>query len=166
MRGAIPNPKKTFTIPFGISKTFDAVQVIAGLKNKYKLTKSNTTFNSCTLEASEFLSLGVYIDFNLNDISDEKTEVTIEVKRKIGSFDESHEVTQANEHIDILTDALSNALTMSDSDIASIKNSMLKDVKPNKNTTKKGWYQSNFLLILAVVFFFPIGIYGLFKRFM
>ena len=162
---SISNPKKTFTIPFAISKTFDAIQIITKLNKKYKLTKSNAAFNSATLEASEFLSLGVYIDFNLTEISEMKTEVNIEVKRKLGSFDESQEVTYANEHISVLTDELSNALTKSDQELESIKNSIVNEVKKNKDISNKSWYENNFVLFLAVLFIWPLGFYGLYKRF-
>ncbi len=156
MIGTIPNLKKTFTIPFNISKTYDAIQTISKLNKKYKLTKSNLAFKSCTLEASEFLSLGVYIDFNLTEVSEIKTEVNIEVRRKLGSFDESQEVTYANEHISILTDELSNALTKSNQEIESIANS--------NEGTNNSWYQNNIVLFLAVFFIFPVGLYGLYKR--
>tara|TARA_B110000977_G_scaffold93567_1_gene123843 strand:+ start:813 stop:1301 length:489 start_codon:yes stop_codon:yes gene_type:complete len=160
MIGSIPNPKKTFIIPFAISKTFDAIQIITKLNKKYKLTKSNVAFNSATLEASELLSLGVYIDFNLTEISEMKTEVNIEVKRKLGSFDESHEVTYANEHISTLTDELSNALTKSDQEIKSIVNEVIK----NKDNSNKSWYNTS-LVWVWLVLFWPVGVYGLIKRY-
>ena len=155
MIGSIPNPKKTFTIPFAISKTFDALEIITKLNKKYKLTKLNIAFNACTLETAEFLSLGVYIDFNLTEISETKTEVNIEVRRKLGSFNESQEVTYANQHISTLTDELSNALTKSDEEIESIINS--------KESRNDSWYDNNFILFLAF-FILPIGLYGLYKR--
>jgi|TARA_B110000902_G_scaffold110745_1_gene130693 hypothetical protein len=164
MIGSIPNPKKTFIIPFAISKTFDAIQIITKLNKKYKLTKSNVAFNSATIEASEFLSLGVYIDFNLTEISEIKTEVNIEVRRKLGSFNESHEVTYANEHIDTLTDELSNALTKSDQEIESIKKSIVNEVIKNKDNSNKSWYNTSWVWVWLILFF-PVGVIGLIKRY-
>jgi len=164
MIGSIPNPKKTFIIPFAISKTFDAIQIITKLNKKYKLTKSNVAFNSATLEASELLSLGVYIDFNLTEISEMKTEVNIEVKRKLGSFDESHEVTYANEHISTLTDELSNALTKSDQEIESIKKSIVNEAIKNKDNSNKSWYNTSWVWVWLFLFW-PVAVYGLIKRY-
>ena len=117
MIGVIPNPKKVFTIPFSISETYNALKSIPNLNTKYSLNKLNETFNSCVFETTELLSLGVYIDFNLNEISENKTEVTIEVRRKLGSFDKSHEVTLANNHIADLVDTLSNIVGKTDAEI-------------------------------------------------
>ena len=68
--------------------------------NKYKFSKANEIFNQYTFESSEFLSLGVYVDINLNKITEDKTEITVEIRRKIGTFNQSYEITNANEHIE------------------------------------------------------------------
>jgi tetrahydromethanopterin S-methyltransferase subunit B len=160
MLNAIPNPKKNFEIPFSISKTFEAVQSIPGLAKKYKLTKSNNAFKSCTLEAYELLSLGVFIDFNLNEVSDNKTGVTIEVRRKVGTFDQWHEVTNANEHIDKLCDYLSDLVVLSDEELENLKTL----ANEGSSEPAKKWYQYNFLLLLSTLFLFPVGVYGIYKK--
>jgi len=161
MLGAISNPKKTITIPFQMDKIFNSIQVIPQLNKKYKLTKFNPVFNICTLEALEFLSVGVYIDFTLNEVSENKTEVTIEVRRKVGAFDQAHEVSNANKHLDVLFTNLSSAITLSDEEITKLKNtSQQESIELNKP-----WYENNFLLVLVFIIFWPVGIYGLYKRF-
>jgi hypothetical protein len=64
MIGVIPNPKKTFQIEKPISEVRQAIEHLTLFTTKYKLFKANPTLNQFTFEASEFLSLGVYIDLN------------------------------------------------------------------------------------------------------
>ena len=78
-------------------------------------------FNQYTLEASEFLSLGVFIDINLNEVSPTKTEINIEVRRKLGAFDTWVEVQNANEHIQNLINAISKALTSPNGQVEEVK---------------------------------------------
>jgi len=107
---AIPNPKKNFAVDFPLETIKDAVKAIPLINSKYKYTNSNEIFNQYTFEAYEFLSLGVYIDFNLNSINENKTEITIELRRKVGSFNESHEVTNANKHLTELVNIMAQAI--------------------------------------------------------
>ena len=110
----IPNPTKKITIDFSIEsvkKGLDRIPVVSN--KKYSITKINSAFNQYTLEALEFLSVGVFIDFNLLSINDNRTEISIEVRRKIGSFDQSYEVTNANNHIDNLINFLIYLLYLS-----------------------------------------------------
>lgn len=62
---AIPNPKKTTQVDFPIDRVKLSVLNINLENKKYKFTKANEIFNQYTYEATEFLSLGVYIDINL-----------------------------------------------------------------------------------------------------
>ena len=96
---SLPNPKKTITIEFSIDQVMKGIpRISAASDTKYNVTEINATFNQVTLECSEFLSLGVYIDINLAKKSDTSTEVTIEIRRKIGSFDNAVELQNANYH--------------------------------------------------------------------
>lgn len=72
--------------------------------------KSNKTLNSFTYQTTELLSLGVYIDINCLAINESRTEVIIEVRRKIGGFDKSHEVSLANTHISNLTGLITQSI--------------------------------------------------------
>jgi hypothetical protein len=111
MIGAIPNPTKKVTIDFPISRVKDSVRNISKVYKKYTMEKENPMFNQFTLQASEFLSLGVFIDINLSEQGDNRTEINIEVRRKMGAFDEWIEVQNANNHIQNIIDALSRLLT-------------------------------------------------------
>lgn len=110
MIGAIANPTKKVTIEYPMSQVKDAVLNIPKVYKKYRLEKQNPMFNQYTFEASEFLSLGVYIDINLTSVGDNRTEVNMEVRRKLGAFDNWVEVQNANEHIQKLIDGLSKAM--------------------------------------------------------
>lgn len=132
MIGAIANPTKKVTIEFPISQVKDGVLNIPKVYKKYRLEKQNPMFNQYTLEASEFLSLGVYIDINLTSVGDNRTEVNIEVRRKLGAFDNWVEVQNANEHIQKLIDGLSKALQSPNGQVQEVK-------EPSKWPTVLGW---------------------------
>jgi hypothetical protein len=117
---AVPNPKKSLTIDFAIEDLKKGIPKIPLINKKYKMYKSNEAFNQYSLEAYELLSLGVYIDINLNSVGDKKTEIQIEIRRKVGAFDNSVEVTKANQHLENIIESLSKAVTLSDSEIESL----------------------------------------------
>lgn len=121
MIGAIPNPTKKVTIDFTIDQVKNAVLTIPKVYKKYRVQSQNPMFNQYTLEASEFLSLGVFIDINLNEVSSTKTEINIEVRRKLGAFDTWVEVQNANEHIQNLINAISKALTSPNGQVEEVK---------------------------------------------
>ena len=118
---AIPNPKKNLTIDFPLERVKIGVERLSHISNKYKFTKSNPVFNQYTFEATEFLSLGVYIDINLSNVSESKTEIIIEIRRQVGTFNQSHEVTKANQHLQSIIDLISQGIAMSDSDFSEIQ---------------------------------------------
>jgi ABC-type enterochelin transport system substrate-binding protein len=111
MIGVIPNPKKSFQVEKPVAEIKQAIEHLTLFTTKYKLFKANPTLNQYTFEASEFLSLGVYIDISYFTIADSRTEVTIEIRRKIGSFDKSHEVSLANTHLTTITDLISESIS-------------------------------------------------------
>jgi hypothetical protein len=110
MIGVIPNPKKSFQIDKSINEIYLAIEHLPLFSQKYKIFKSNKTLNLFTFEATELLSLGVYIDINCSSLTESKTEITIEVRRKVGTFNQSHEVTLANTHIVKITDLIAESV--------------------------------------------------------
>jgi len=121
MIGAIANPTKKVTIDFPMSQVKDAVLTTPKVFKKYRVESQNPMFNQYTLEASEFLSLGVFIDINLTEVTATKTEISIEVRRKLGAFDNWVEVQNANEHIQNIITAISKALTTPNGQVQEIK---------------------------------------------
>jgi hypothetical protein len=155
---AIPNPKKILTIDFSIEQVKKGVNNLYLIDNKYKLFNSNEIFNQYTFDLLEFLSLGVYIDINLSSINENKTELTIEVRRKIGTFDQSHEVTKANNHIQLIIDLLSKCIILSDEQIVELKQTTNIEVVENNNKIGNG----QIVLIVIICLLILIGIVSVF----
>ena len=132
---AIPNPKKNLSVDLQIEKVRESVKNISLLNSKYKLQSSNEIFNQYTYESYEFMSLGVYIDINLNSISEFKTEITVEIRRKLGTFNESHEVTHANNHIVNIINYIAKLTVMHSDDIIKLKSQQTQNInlKVQKN---------------------------------
>ncbi|WP_228439797.1 TM2 domain-containing protein [Chryseobacterium phocaeense] len=125
---AIPNPKKTLNVDISLDRVKESVKNITLLSPKYKFHSSNEIFNQYTYESYEFLSLGVYIDINLNSISENKTEITVEIRRKVGTFNESHEVTHANQHIVNIVNSIAQLTAMSTDEIIKLKSRQSQNV--------------------------------------
>jgi hypothetical protein len=132
MIGAISNPKKSLVIDFSIEKLKSTVEFIPLLNAKYKLNSKNEILNSYTFEALEFLSLGVFADISFSRQEESRTEITIEIRRKIGAFDQAHEVSKANDHISALFELISKCIVLTETEI--------KELETKKNSTpeKKG----------------------------
>lgn len=132
MIGAISNPKKSLVIDFSIEKLKSTVEFIPLLNPKYKFSSKNEILNSYTFEALEFLSLGIFADLSFSKQDESRTEITIEIRRKIGAFDQAHEVSKANEHIAKIFELISQCIVLTESEI--------KDLETKKTSTpeKKG----------------------------
>ena len=118
---AIPNPKKSIQVDFPIEKIKKSILNIQLLNKNYKFSTSNEIFNQFTFESSEFLSVGVFLDFHLNAINENKTEINLEIRRKLGSFNQPVEITNANNHIDKLFKYIAQLTSMSNDEIESLK---------------------------------------------
>lgn len=176
---AIPNPKKTIQVDFPLEKVKLGVKNINLINTKYHFETSNEIFNQYTYRASEFLSIGVYIDINLNKLSEDKTEITVEIRRKLGSFNHAHEITYANEHLMSIIDSISKLIIKSSEEIKELKNqtnkqSNSKKIAAKKNHTKNNlnsktltsnaWYEKKWLVLFLCIVFFPVGLYALWKN--
>ena len=96
----IPNPKKNVVVDFTMAEIKSCLDKFpTQFKSKYVLVQKNDLLNQYTFSALDFLSLGVYIDINLNFISEIKTDIIVEIRRKIGATDEWVDVQKANNHI-------------------------------------------------------------------
>lgn len=110
MIGAIPNPTKSIVIDFPIQ---NVKQAIMGVPKALKFThfrESNEMFNTYTFARTEFLSLGALINVNLTEVSENKTQVNIEIARQMGAFDNWVEVSKANDHIQGFINALAHVI--------------------------------------------------------
>jgi hypothetical protein len=157
---AIPNPKKNLIIDFPIEQVKHGVSHLHLVNSNYKLTKSNEVFNQYTFEALEFLSLGVYIDINLSSVSEKKTDVSIEIRRKVGTFNQSHEVTNANNHIQSIIEMLSKSILFTDEQIKELQLNF-KESKDEKLSFKTAdTFQK--IIIYSIVAILILGIIGIF----
>ncbi len=147
MIGAISNPKKTISVDFPLDKVKIGVERIDKLSKQYKFTKSNPIFNQTTFEAMELLSFGVYIDINLTSVNENKTEITIEIRRKIGSFDQAHEITKANQHIENLFETLAKGISYSEAEFTNVQ-----ETEKNELIDKKKRKQKRRLIIWGIIF--------------
>jgi hypothetical protein len=121
MIGAIPNPKKTLEIDFSVEQITSTIIFIPLKDNKYKFTSKNDILKTFRFEAMEFLSLGVYIDISVSSISDTKCKIEIEVSRKIGAFDQSYEVSKANDHIANIATLMSECVVLTPTEIKDLE---------------------------------------------
>lgn len=166
MINTIPNPKKSFQIDKKPEDVASAVENLVLYTDKYKLFKKNDLLKLFTFEASEFLSLGVYIDVNLSSVDANRTEVTIEVKRKVGTFNQTHEVSLANDHIVKITELISHSLIAD----PSIRLKEIEDQKQRKEDARREelrrqgeWIEKNptlYKLKIAGMWAFIIVVFG------
>jgi hypothetical protein len=151
MLNAIPNPQKSFQIEKSTSEVNEALKNLCLYTKEYKIFKENELLSLYIYEASEFLSLGVYIDVNFSSASENKTEVKIEVRRKVGTFNQSFEVTQANQHLIKIADLLSLSLK-SDHSIILEKQAKEKEERRLKDEKANEWAKEHPILMgLAIV---------------
>jgi TM2 domain-containing membrane protein YozV len=141
----ISNPKKELTVNYNILKIKKVLQYIS-----FTLYEENPSINYYTFTANEFLSLGVYIDITLNEKSDNKTEITIEVRRKLGSFDQSYEISKANTYINKILKELSTLLELDETELLKLKKEDKIEDSPSKYSLVKVGLLCLFLGVFGV----------------
>lgn len=102
---------KNVTIERPVTDVRDALRHLHLYTNKYRLRSENEVLNQCTYEASEFLNLGSFIEFTYQSAGPRKTRLQIDVRRKVGTFNQSHEITAANDHFMRISDLLATSLS-------------------------------------------------------
>jgi hypothetical protein len=110
MVGAIPNPKKTITINFPIEQVKVAARNIDKVMQFCHFREENDMFNSYKFSRTEFLSMGAFININLNSITNSKTQIDVEITRQIGAFDQWVEVQKANKHVEETFNSIAHIL--------------------------------------------------------
>ena len=120
---SIPNLNESFSIAYSIPEIKDGIALIPLLDNKYKIVYPDERQGCVTLESKEFLNSAVFVDFNLVLIQENKTDVTLEIRRKKRSFDQYYEVTNAFLQIENLIQHLSKAIALTPPQIIELKKS-------------------------------------------
>jgi hypothetical protein len=161
MLNAIPNPQKSFQIEKSTLEINEALKNLCLYTKEYKIFKENELLSLFIYEASEFLSIGVYIDVNFSSVSENKTEVKIEVRRKVGTFNQSFEVTQANQHLIKIAELLSLSLKSDhsiilDKQAKELEERRLKDEKANQ------WAKDNPILVWSGIVLMTASAIGIF----
>jgi hypothetical protein len=118
---SIPNLNESFSMEYSIPKIKDSIALIPLLDKKYKIALPDESPYRVTLESKEFLNSAVFVDFNLATIQENKTDVTLEIRRKKRSFDQYYEVTNAFIHIDNLIEQLLKTIVLKDTEIQELK---------------------------------------------
>ena len=162
MLGVIANPVKTISIDMPCEKVMGVMPLIPILHKKYKKTSADDLLKLFVFEATELLSLGVYIDVTLTSNGESKTDITVEVKRKIGAFDKRHEVQLANDHISKVFELISLSLKKNDAEIEQLiaeskeepKNLTTKEknIKTNKKIFKVFGYILLIMLAVSIIY--------------
>ena len=123
MIGSIPNPKKSFELECSaeqLNKNLKHLPLVDESKT-YSLTEDNAVMKMCTFEATETLSLGVFIDVTITSVSDTKCSVEVENRRKVGSFDKSHEVSAAGRHITDVAKLISKVIDLDENKVKDLQ---------------------------------------------
>jgi|LakMenE01Jun11ns_1017448.scaffolds.fasta_scaffold9565736_2 hypothetical protein len=154
MLGAIPNPKKSFELDFDTQRIMDSLKFIPALNTKYKFSSSNDLLKTYRFEALEFLSLGIYADITVNSISESKSRIEIEISRKVGAFDQAHEVSKANDHITVLATLITRCLQLTPEQQQQIQ---VQAVNPSAEKP----VQSKWTMVLITLLFGSFGIHRL-----
>ncbi len=144
---SIPNLNESFSMEYSIPKIKDSIVLIPLLDKKYKIALQDESPYRVTLESKEFLNSAVFVDFNLATIQENKTDVTLEIRRKKRSIDQYYEVTNAFIHIDNLIQQLLKAIVLKDTEIQELKErqnvfenqNILKPKKQVLETIKRLW---------------------------
>jgi hypothetical protein len=155
--GMVSNPKKGVTVNFSSEKVLATFKkLVEGLhandthlvKPTYKIETFNEVLMQLTLSATELFSLGVSIDINLEEVSAEKTTITVEVKRNFGSFDEPGEVQLANDHITNIFKTISELLMDPDKDYAPVRQAA---ADAQADSTSKQWQIIGWIFLAFVL---------------
>lgn len=152
MLNSIPNPTKSFSVNFShndVKQAMSNLSTYLGMADApgYQVDHFDEMIGELRLRKTEFLSLGVVIVIHANMVNETTTNISIEVQRAIGTFDQRHEVTYANEHMNLVTQALSSLLQNPSMDVN--HNSFLL-IKNRKADSKAFWSA------LGWIFFAPI----------
>lgn len=150
----IQNPKKEITVLFNIEQVKEVLKKISSFISGCKVVDLDDVLNQYEYKFSEFLSLGSVFTVNLTEISETKTMITMESRRVVGAYDKAHEVTNANEQINMFLKTLSRLLQNPNAEVAEVK----------KITQKDEWYNSNTILVVLIFLFWPVAVYQLYLR--
>ena len=110
MLHAITIQPKEIIVDFNISEVKKAISKLPKMINNCTLLEQNDTFKKYDFQFTSFLSLGNKLSLTLTEISENKTKITTDTTRMMGTFNESNEVSAANNDYTTMINALSKLL--------------------------------------------------------
>lgn len=112
MSSPIANPTNTLVVNKSAADVNAAIAFIPALSSKYKLVNADPAQQRYTFSREEPSGAGVYIDIRYSANSENKTELTLAVRKKTGAFEKSRDVAKANRHLHTLVNLLSDSLRL------------------------------------------------------
>lgn len=110
----IANPKKEICVNFSQDEVKEMLKKLSSYLvsngQNYKPHAYDEFLGQLKLHVYEFLSLGSYVVINVNYVDEKSTKISIEIQRAMGAFDEWHEVSKANRHLENVIKAISYLL--------------------------------------------------------
>lgn len=149
MTGFVTNPTKTLQLEKPVTEIKSALRFISQLSPKYQLIRENRAMSLSTFEADEPFSAGVFIDVRYTKVSETRTQLQVEIYRKVGSFNANHKIAQAREHIANVLSLLSKSLSIEVAERTRLLNEAKTDAV--KKDTASNAIKAVFLLIAAAL---------------
>lgn len=114
-------PIKELILDYNIELITKSILNIPILTN-CKLLKNDTIIKKIDLQFTSLLSMGNKLSIQIIEIDENKTKLIIEITRMVGTFNEAHEVSQANTDYQKFLNALSQSIENPDMSSDDIKN--------------------------------------------
>lgn len=116
----IQNPKKTITVEKNIESVKNVVKNLHKIYTSIdKIFEENELINEYHYHIKEGMySMGSKVIFNLRKLDESSTEISIEIMRMVGSYNQGHEVSIANNEMTAITTALNSFLNLTESEVS------------------------------------------------
>ena len=150
MLHAITIQPKEIIVDFNISEVKKAISKLPKMINNCTLLEQNDTFKKYDFQFTSFLSLGNKLSLTLTEISENKTKITTDTTRMMGTFNESNEVSAANNDYTTMINSLTKLLESPEMNE--------DDMKTHSKST------SNPILTIVMWVILIIGLLAIFSR--
>ncbi|MBR4660442.1 MAG: hypothetical protein IKO77_03340 [Bacteroidales bacterium] len=150
--GSIANPQRTLIVNYNIEKVKQAIRLSYHYVSDIKLEQCSfdDVLNIYTLHLSEVLSLGSNMILLLTKEDENKTKIVFEMQRAYGSYNSSVEIDYANKQLNMVCDALSTVLSMTEDDIEKLRTGKMIVPSTKVKSAKSGWGCTILLTIIII----------------
>jgi len=108
---AVTINQKEVIVDFNINDVKNAILKLPKMLDNCKVINQNDIFKKYDLQFTSFMSLGNKLSVTLVELSENRTKIVVDTTRMVGTFNESHEVTSANNDYTKMIEALSKLLS-------------------------------------------------------